>query len=174
MSQQTGAIPSIEALQHQQAVLAVIFSHSRGLDRLDSELLKSCYWNDAEVDYGGYKGNAHSFCELVVGALEQNYSLTQHALGNSLVDLSGAIARVESYCTAWHLLPGNSEELVFSGRYLDKLERRGDCWKLLHRTVVMDWSRRQPVADERNSEAFAALQKGAHRESDPLYAFLKR
>ena len=79
---------------------------------------------------------------------------------------------MESSVDAGHLLPGAKEEMLFSGRYLDTLEKRGGRWKLLHRQVVMDWSRRQQVADERSSDAFAAMAKGAHGTLDPLHAFL--
>jgi hypothetical protein len=36
----------------------------------------------------------------------------------------------------------------------------------------MDWSKRLPVKDERNDEAFCDLAKGAHFDNDPLYPFL--
>lgn len=173
MNVDTGTLADIAALQNQLAIQQVIFSHSRGLDRLDPGLIKSCYWPEAEVDYGAFKGNAHQFSELVVEALPASYELTQHQLGNTLIEISGKLAKAESYVTAYHLLQGAKEEMVFSGRYLDKLERRGDCWKIIQRSVVMDWSRNQAVDDQRNSEAFAALQKGQHRDRDPLSDFLK-
>ena len=174
MLKKTGAVPDVDELQHQLAIQRVIFTHSRGLDRLDVEVLASCYWADSEVDYGSFKGNAHTFCALVVEALPASYELTQHALGNTLVDIAAATAKAESYVTAYHLLRGAEEEMVFSGRYLDKLECRDGIWKILHRTVVMDWSRNQAVSDERDGEAFAALQKGKHAQYDPLSAFLKQ
>ena len=174
MLKQTGAVPDVDELLHQLAIQRVIFTHSRGLDRLDVDVLASCYWPESEVDYGSFKGNAHTFCALVVEALPASYELTQHALGNTLVEISGAAAKAESYVTAYHLLRGAEEEMVFSGRYLDKLECRDGVWKILHRSVVMDWSRNQAVRDERDGEAFAALQKGKHAQQDPLSAFLKQ
>ncbi len=172
-TQQTGKLPDVAELQHQLAIQQVIFCHSRGLDRLEADILTSCYWPEAEVDYGNFKGSAHMFCGLVVDALPASYELTQHTLGNTLIEISGTVARTESYVTAYHLLKGAKEEMIFTGRYLDTLELRGDCWKLIHRTVVMDWSRTHSIEDERNNEAFAALQKGKHREQDPLASFLK-
>ena len=46
-------------------------------------------------------------------------------------------------------------------------------WKILHRQVVVDWIKRHPVVDERDSDAFDALAKGARQDSDPLYSFLQ-
>lgn len=174
MPYETGSVPQPDELQHQLAIQRVIFTHSRGLDRLDADVLASCYWPESEVDYGAFKGNAHTFCALVIEALPASYELTQHALGNTLVEIEGASAKSESYVTAWHLLIGAQEEMVFSGRYLDALECRDGVWKILHRTVVMDWSRNQAVNDQRHSEAFGTMQKGKHAQNDPLTAFLKQ
>jgi hypothetical protein len=154
------------------AILEVLYAHSRGLDRLDSNLIQAAYWPEAEVDYGAYKGPAHSFAEMVVQALAAQFELTRHTLGNTLFVIDGDEARTESHVNAGHLLLGGAEEMIYSGRYLDRLVRRDGHWKLLHRQVVMDWSRREPVADERNSEAFVALAKGGHGDDDPSYAFM--
>lgn len=124
------------------------------------------------MDYGSFKGSAHQFAELVVGALGETYELTRHSLGNTLIAFSGDTARCESSVTAAHLLKGAEQEMLFYGRYLDRLERRNGQWKILHRQVVMDWSRRCAVQDERDSAAFADLAKGAHLDRDPLYPFL--
>ncbi|MFK8050175.1 MAG: nuclear transport factor 2 family protein [Halioglobus sp.] len=169
---ETGSVGDLYELQNQLAIQQVIFTHCRGLDRLDAATLLSCYWPDAEVDYGSFKGPADTFCNLVVEALPASYELTQHKVGNTLVDISASVARAETYVTAYHLLLGAQQEMVFSGRYLDRLEMRDDCWKILHRTVVIDWSRNHVVKDERESEAFAAMQKGGVGDKDPLPTFL--
>ncbi|MFT4825748.1 MAG: hypothetical protein ACJAUG_001915 [Halioglobus sp.] len=173
MNSETGSVGDLYELQNQLAIQQVIFTHCRGLDRLDAPVLRSCYWPDAEVDYGSFKGLAETFCNLVVEALPASYELTQHKVGNTLVEVSGETARSESYVTAYHLILGGQQEMIFSGRYLDRLQMRDDCWKILHRTVVMDWSRTTAIEDGRDSEAFAALQNGGIRDQDPLSDFLR-
>lgn len=172
MNTETGSVGDLYELQNQLAIQQLVFTHCRGLDRSDSATLLSCYWPDAEVDYGAFKGPAEAFCNLIVDVLPASYELTQHKVGNTLVEISGNSARSETYVTAYHLLLGAREEMVFSGRYLDKLEMRNDCWKILHRTVVMDWSRNHAVKDERESDAFAQMQKGSTGDRDPLSDFL--
>ncbi len=165
-----GQIASSDELANRLDIMEVLHSHCRGLDRSDTDCLKAVYWPEAEVDYGAFKGSAHQFADLVVMALVENYELTQHTIGNPLIQFTGDnTARTESYVTARHLLSDGKLEMVFSGRYLDQLERRGDCWKLTYRQVVMDWSRTHTVVDERDSEAFAALSKGNHGASDPSF-----
>jgi hypothetical protein len=167
-----GKIPNEEQIADRMAIQDVLYSHSRGLDRRDSVTISAAYWPEAEVDYGSYKGHAHTFAELVVAALASQYELTRHCLGNTLIEFAGDNALSESCVQASHLLLGATEEMLFYGRYLDRLEKRGCHWKILHRQVVMDWSNRIPVCDERASEGFTALAKGSYLGADPLYTFL--
>ncbi|MEP5567904.1 MAG: nuclear transport factor 2 family protein [Halioglobus sp.] len=167
-----GIPPETAEMADRLAIIDVLLLHSRSLDRLDGSALQSCYWPEAEVDYGSYKGPAHPFASLVVDALGSAYELTRHSISNTLVSLNGTSARCESYVNADHLLPGGGQEMSFAGRYLDLLEKRDGQWRMLHRQVVMDWSRTRDIEDERNSEAFLPLAKGSHDAQDPLHAFL--
>ncbi|MCB1844347.1 MAG: nuclear transport factor 2 family protein [Halioglobus sp.] len=154
------------------AMIDVLHRHCRGLDRCDAALLQACYWRDAEVDYGSYRGPAAAFCELVVKALAESYQLTRHCIGNTLVARHGGDAHCESYVDAAHLLPDGSALMQFAGRYLDTLQQRDGAWRLLHRQVVIDWCHTAAIQDERDSQAFSALARGRNDGSDPLYPFL--
>ena len=172
MTSDTGIVPDPEQVADRLAITDVLNLHSRGLDRLDPAAIQSSYWPDAEVDYGSYKGSAQVFAGLVVGALGEKYELTRHTLSNTLIAFTGNKASCETCVNAGHLLQGAEEEMLFYGRYLDTLEKRDGYWKIFHRKVVMDWSKRLPVQDERSTTDFFDLAKGAHLESDPLYTFL--
>jgi hypothetical protein len=171
MNGRPGTPPDARETAARLAILEILNVHSRGLDRCEADWIKSAYWEDGVVDYGIFKGRAHTFADIVVGALRSQYEMTQHVLGNTLFDVRGDVARTESYVTAHHLLAGGRQELLYSGRYLDALERRDDRWRLTSRTVVMDWSRRLDVADERTTTSFADLAKGTNDKADPLHAF---
>lgn len=172
MTRPPGAQPSAAEVADHIAIKEILNTHSRGLDRVDVEALKSAYWPDAEVDYGTFVGSAHQFAELVLPILADSYELTRHSLSNHTIELHGNIALSEAWVHAGHLLPGAQEELLFYGRYLDKLEKREERWKLLHRTVVVDWIKRLAVNDERDAEAFSSIKRGGHKATDPLYPFL--
>jgi hypothetical protein len=173
MTAEPGVTPNPDRVADRLAIQDILHLHSRGLDRLDSSAIQCAYWPDAEVDYGSYKGSAHTFAELVTGALDGQYELTRHNLSNTLITFADHVALSESNVSAGHLLLGAKEELLFYGRYLDRLEKREGQWKIAYRQVVMDWSKRLPVQDERHSDAFADLAKGAHVATDPLYSFLQ-
>jgi len=174
MQREIGEIASIAEMADRLAIQEVIFAHSRGIDRLDQACIEAAYWPEAEVAYGAFDGRAHDFAAVVIHALRAAYELTQHSVSNTLITFSGSRARSESYVAAYHLLRGAKQEMFFSGRYLDQHEKRGDHWKIIHRQVVMDWSRQWSVTDERESAAFAGLAKGARLETDPLHEFLGR
>ncbi len=89
MTADTGITPTPEQIADRLAIQDVLHLHSRGLDRLDKDAIQCAYWPEAEVDYGSYKGSAHVFAELVVGALGQTYELTRHCLSNTLVNVRG-------------------------------------------------------------------------------------
>jgi len=172
MTTQAGIPPTPEAISERQAIADILHLHCRALDRGDSAALQSCYWPDAEVDYGSYVGPAQDFAGLVVAALNDSYELTRHALSNMLIDLQEGRARCETYVNADHLLPGAELEMCFGGRYLDLLEKRGGQWRIKHRRVVMDWSKTRELEDLRSSDAFAEMSKGGHDSADPLHNFL--
>lgn len=172
MNNETGRVPDTAEIGDRMAVLEVLATHSRGLDRQDVDTLKSCYWPEAEVDYGAFKGSAHTFAELVVPILGDQYELTRHGLGNTLFQFDGEAVRTETYVHATHLEPGADEEILVYGRYLDHMVKRDGCWKLLHRTVMIEWSNRMAVCDERDGDAFRDLTRGGHHPLDPLYTFL--
>lgn len=167
-----GVVPTTEELANREAIREVLATHSRGLDRNEGELLASAYWPEAEVDYGSFKGSAHQFASVVGPALADAYELTQHLLGQTFITVDGDRASTETYVYARHLLQGAEEELAFAGRYLDQLERRERQWKIIHRRVVMDWSLRLDVQDERQGDTFGALSKGSADREDPAHTLL--
>ena len=171
MTAKAGNPPSPEEISDRQAIADILYHHCRGLDRADTTALQSCYWPDAEVDYGNYVGPAQDFAGLVVAALQDSYELTRHALSNMLIHLQASRAHCETYVNADHLLPGAALEMCFGGRYLDLLEKRDGHWRILHRRVVMDWAKTRQMEDLRGSEAFAVMAKGAHGAADPLHNF---
>jgi hypothetical protein len=164
-----GTPPTVDALAQREAIRDILYTHSRALDRLDADLLKQAYWQDAEVDYGAFKGSAQQFADIIGPALSSAYELTHHLLGQTFIALDGDKANTETYVCARHLLLGAEQELVYTGRYLDQLECRDGQWKIRHRRVVMEWCHRVAVDDERSSEAFGALSKGVQGEQDPSY-----
>ena len=46
-----------------EAIREVAFRYSRGVDRLDADVMRSAYWPDAVDDHGRFVGNGWEFVE---------------------------------------------------------------------------------------------------------------
>jgi hypothetical protein len=164
----------VRAVWDQLQISKVLVTYCRAIDRCDKELLKSVYWPDALEEHGIFNGNAWEFAEFIVSMLSGMKSTT-HQISNTLIDLQGNNAAVETYVCAYHSIPdgaGQYNDLIVGGRYLDRMERRENEWRIAHRTFVMDWNQNQPSTAQWEGGLFSQLNvRGAHDRSDPSYPF---
>jgi len=115
---------------------------ARGEDRRDAQLIRGSYWPDATDDHGIFTGTFEQYLAWVVPGLPI-IPVTLHTLGQSLIDLSGPQALVETHLTSYHRINMGEQarDLVIGGRYLDRMEKRGSEWRIAHRIMVYDWLR---------------------------------
>ena len=134
--------PALQALLDKQAIGEVIARYSRTLDWLDDDGQASCYWPDAAIDYGFFKGTAANFVPVVM-QVERQSERRWHYLGGLLVALR-SVDRASAECyglaTAVHAQDGVWTGRMFGGRYLDEFEKRGEEWRISSRQYIMDWS----------------------------------
>lgn len=171
-----GAVPAPEEVAHRMAIGQVLAVHCRGVDRASEADLKTAYWPDATVAYGAFNGNAHEFCAMLPQAIRA-YARTQHCISNCLITISGAVAAVETYVTAYHyraVADGPDEEMTYLGRYLDRFECRDLVWKIAHRQVCMDWNQNVQASAILDGPPFDGLARGERAPKDPLYALLEQ
>ncbi len=169
---ETGRVPDVVEVADRLAIQEVIAMHCRGVDRASAEILMSCYWPEAEVDYGAYKGPAHSFCGPLAEAIRR-YENTQHIISNVLIEIDGAKARTETYVTAHHYLAGDPDtEMTYIGRYLDQMQKRDGVWKIAYRKIVMTWHQNSEGSKdlERNPSLQAITEAGRYPD-DPWFGF---
>lgn len=160
-----------EEMVDRLAIMDVLNRYARGIDRCDLAVLREVWWPEAVADYGTGEVGALVWSEGVVPALAA-MRRTQHFLGNMLIDIDGTHATAETYCRAWHEVdgPDGPFEMEVGGRYLDRLERRGDDWRLLHRRYVLDWSRNGPSTAQWDGPLYGTLTRhGKRLPDDPLY-----
>ena len=139
----------LETLLAKQEITDVVYRYARGIDRLDFELVRSCYHPDAYDDHGAFKGSVDEFVEMCEGFLPR-WTATMHFMGNVLVDeIDGDSARAETYAVAYHRREATAEtegkDDVFGIRYVDRFEKRDDRWLIAHRVVATEWRRVDPV-----------------------------
>lgn len=158
----------LQELVDREEIYQLSCVYCRGLDRLDRDLLRSVYFDDATDDRGFITGGPDPFCDFAIEALRP-MDHTHHQLGNTLIEIEGDVAFGELYFTAQHRLPtgedGEEQTLFIAGRYVDRYERRDGIWKIAHRSELNDWCRTVPAADGWFGQSPDAL-RGARGSAD--------
>jgi hypothetical protein len=153
------------------AIRTVLLRYCRGIDRLDLELVRGCYWPDATDSHGGFVGTRDEFVAWVEKLLAR-FESTMHFMGNSLIELAGDAAVAETYAIAFHRSreAKPSLNLIVGVRYVDRFERRGGEWRIAKRVCVTEWSR---VDDEAGRFPIASGHVSGKRDrGDVLYEML--
>jgi len=162
---------ALAKLLDHRAIEDVLLCYCRGIDRLDLELVRDCYWPDATDSHGGFFGTRDEFVAWV-GTLLARFDSTLHFVGNSLVEVAGDAAVAETYAIAFHRSPDARPglNLIVGVRYVDRFEQRGGEWRIARRVCVTEWSR---VDDEPGRFPIAPGHVTGKRDrSDVLYAML--
>jgi hypothetical protein len=136
-------IDQTEWLWAESEIRRCLLRYARGVDRLDVELVRSCYHPDATDSHGSFTGTVDEFLVWVERILRR-YDLTMHFLGSPLIEFDDAAhARVETYGMAFHRATSGPPEqnLVTGFRFIDRFELRADGWRIAQRIAVTEWSR---------------------------------
>ncbi|HEY4333945.1 MAG TPA: nuclear transport factor 2 family protein [Ilumatobacteraceae bacterium] len=148
---------SIEQTVARQCIERAVNMYSRGLDRLDPDLMKQAYWPDAvderfDGDIDGYVAEAMR--------THEPFAWTMHALHNHVVefDSTGDTARGELYVVAYLEAVDPPVLNTFYGRYLDTYSRRGGDWRISRRACVHEGS--QAVPSTPTPWSFATQRSG--------------
>jgi ketosteroid isomerase-like protein len=138
---------ALSTLLDRAAIEDVLVRFCRGVDRLDEDLVRSCFHDDAVDDHGMFRGPASEFAPYVV-ASARSMLATQHCISNVTVTFDGDVASSESYVHVVLRIRGEdgpADHTIFA-RYVDRFERRaGGEWLIAERVVVYDLTRIDPV-----------------------------
>jgi SnoaL-like domain len=113
---------------------------ARGEDRRNTEIIASSYWPRAIVDHGIFTGTLDEYLAWVVPG-SPDIPVTQHVLGQSVIDLYADTALVETHVLAYHRAAVESgyRDTVIGGRYLDWMDKIDNEWRISRRTMIYDW-----------------------------------
>lgn len=146
--------------------------YCRGADRLDKELLCSAYHPDATDDRGAaFTGSPSEFADWLFPHL-RTLDGTSHTVCNSVSDIQGDTAHTESYVVfaVWKHAKDGDEGFASMGtaRYLDRLERRGGRWGIVHRECIVDMTFRAPIGTPMPGALFGARDRTDRAYARPL------
>lgn len=159
-----------------EAIRDCIYRYTRGIDRVDEEMLRSAYWPDAIDEHAGlYSGPSSDFIDQAVQNLPTAGD-TVHSVSNVLIRIEGDGARTESYYYAIQRFEtdGRPHDVICAGRYLDRFEKRGDEWRIIHRSVAIDWFREYADACDWTKGPFGLgdASRGLKGPGDASYTWL--
>ena len=136
----------VQELLDRKACEDVLLRYGRTLDWLDDEGQAQCFWPDAEIDYGFFKGSGEEWLPVVMAA-EEGSMRRWHISTGIMVSVRGERASSECYGLSMGAVPGEDGELVttlFGGRYLDEFEKRDGQWRIARRKYIADWAHSFP------------------------------
>lgn len=131
----------MQAVIDRLGILQVLATYSRGVDRVDLNLLKTVYWEDGIDNHGAqFQGSGWAFAELVCSQMPKLFNATSHMLGQTyFASLTENRALTETYfCSTHDPLDPALPPFSNYGRYVDLFEKRGSVWKVLKREGVFD------------------------------------
>jgi len=131
---------ALKALLQRDEIRERIIRLARGEDRRDAALIRASFWPDASTDYGVFAGSFDDYLAWVVPG-SPAIPVTQHVLGQTIVDVHGDTARAETQVIAYHRVNMGAQErdTTIGGRYLDRFEQRDGEWRIAQRTMLYDW-----------------------------------
>jgi hypothetical protein len=114
----------------------VLLRYCRGLDRMDNELARSCYFDDAIEDHGRFVGAPDPFIAWA-DQVTLMYQSTQHAVMNHVCDLQGDDAYAETYYQ-FTGVAASPPHFMSTGRYVDHFQRRNGEWRIANRVTIVE------------------------------------
>lgn len=124
------------------AIYEVLIRYAEGIDRHDFAAVASCFTLAARAEYAGTAigPGVEAIIEFLRRALTSEAST--HLVGNVRIDIDGDTASAESSVVAYHV--EHHRMLIRGLRYVDRLERQGQEWRIADRRHVPVWTTELP------------------------------
>ena len=144
---------SIQYLMDRAAIEDLLRRYFQGLDRCNPEQVRSCFTDDIEAHYD-HRPPSRGIEELMSGfqtfrrMKEGRMKVTTHFMGNLNISLlQGDVAETETNAIAFLVAPGEGAGQVAmrSLRYIDRMRRQENGWRISDRIHTLDWSCQMPA-----------------------------
>lgn len=129
--------PRLKDMLDRHDIWQVMLRYSRGIDRFDRDMLRSCYHDDAVDDHGAFIGTPEAFIDWAMGYHGKNNTVHHHGISNHYCEIDGDTAHSETYYTFMAGNRGRPPQLCM-GRYIDRLEKRAGEWRIAGRMCVSE------------------------------------
>ena len=158
---------TVEELIARAEITDVVKRLARGTDRLDEELMASCYHPDGFDDHNSFRGSGTDFAKWVCQVLP-HFRATHHFIADPYIRIDGDVAQVDTYCEAHHV--GEDTDMILALRYVDRFERRDGTWLIAKRVCAFDWTYTVPYDPAIKFQFGDDFTVGARDRSDITYS----
>lgn len=139
---------TLSTLIAKEEIRELVLLYSRGVDRKDTELLRTLYAKDATDAHGShFNGSAEDYIRFLERSLP-HLRVSAHYVCNHLIAVDGDEAEGEVYALAHHLIPdgkGGMLEDIAGVRYVDRYRKEQGRWRFASRVVSFDLRNVRPV-----------------------------
>jgi hypothetical protein len=129
----------VDYLYDRQQILDCVYRYARGIDRHDPDIVLKAYHPDALDEHGDVVNEISKFAEWANALHDERFGLHLHNITTHNCEIEGDIAHAESYVLFGLALADGTEVWFGGGRYLDRLEKRNEEWKIALRRTMVDW-----------------------------------
>lgn len=179
---------SPEAVADRLAIQDVLYRYCRGIDRRNSDWVRSAFHPDAHDSHGVYNGDIEGFIRFFEDR-HRFIDMSMHHIGNMLIEfVSPDTALVESYCFVTQryradegaksmrsaIAGGNDTkvdkvvDMNMLVRYVDRITKRNGEWKIIDRCTVWDQTKLTEV-DPNGPVLPGDWPLGRRDDTDPLW-----
>ena len=135
------------------AIHDVLARYFQGIDAGKPDQVRSCFTEDVQAYYDGRPPvrGIDALMESFMAFKKQEageWKVTTHFMGNLIFSLlEGDVAETETNATVFLILTDETPDRVVirSLRYLDRLRRVEDGWRISDRVHTLDWSCQVPT-----------------------------
>jgi hypothetical protein len=129
----------LQELIDRQDIHDALLRYTRGVDRLDEDLVRAAYWPGAIDDHGVFRGTVEEFITWAFAGHRKAHHGEQHYIMNHTCDLDGDVAHTETYFVMVGRNRTGTPVTLHGGRYIDQLEKRDGEWRIAHRVSMVEW-----------------------------------
>ena len=143
----------IQYLLDRFAIQDLLLRYFQGLDRCDPAQVRTCFTEDVRAHYD-QRPPSNGIEEMMRGFRtfkripESKLKMTTHFMGNlNIKVLQGELAETETNAIAFLVETDAGADVVSmrSLRYLDRMRREEDGWRISDRIHTLDWSCQVPA-----------------------------
>ncbi|MCW1384862.1 nuclear transport factor 2 family protein [Novosphingobium sp. KCTC 2891] len=130
----------LKHLEDKDSIISVMNRYSRALDWLDDRLIEDVFFDDAQIDYGFFKGKASEFRPILM-EVERTSGRRWHFTAQVSIELDGDVAHASAYNLSMAAdTVGSTPPAAlgsFFGYYVDRFERRDGVWNIAARRHLL-------------------------------------